>query len=327
MFLSHLKNNLYTSIFNSNTYSVLIIDFEGKFVDANDCFKSYFSYLNEDLIGKSFEITMFHEDVERAILAAKECLKDPNSQVKVYIRKPNVVSGYYIWTHWEISLFYGEDKTPVGFLCIGHDVTLERLMQEQLKDSERKLNAILDSTNHSSILLSPNLTVIYFNRLAFENVQHLCNIDLKVGDSYMQFVKEEDRETFLNYFNLALNGELNKVEWETNHECVDYYETTFYPVFNEEGEIFGVAFNSEDISQKKLAELKILEQNKRLLDIAWSQSHQIRGPLTSIMSIVSLVNSHLVIESKLEAMQYLDDATKKLDQVIREIVDKTNYEK
>lgn len=326
MLKNDIKKLLPSWILNSSTYSVSITDLEGKYIFINEVFYDRFSFVTKDLLGKSFEITMHQDDVEKAIQASQECIKHPDRHVKLYIRKPDIENNTFYWTHWEFSLFHDAEQKPIGILCLGHDVTVERMAQKQLKDSESKLSAILDSTIHSNVFLSPDLKVIYFNRVASEGISKYFNREIKIGDDYLQYVLIEHRTAFLKDFNTALVGQVTKIEWRASFDEDACFETTFFPVYNDQNEILGVAFNTENVSNKKKAELKIKEQNKRLLDIAWSQSHQIRGPLSSIMSIVNLVNSQVDIDSKLEAIQYLDEATKKLDEVIRDIVEKTNLE-
>ncbi len=253
-------------------------------------------------------------------------MNNPGKNVKVYIRKPDIDNATFYWTQWEFSLFHDLDENPIGILCVGHDVTVERMIQKQLEASESKLSAILDSTVHNNVFLCPDLKVIYFNRVAQESVRNYFQKEIKIGDFYLQYVLPEHHDIFLRDFNNALNGHVSKIEWKAYFEDDAFFETTFFPVYNDQNEILGVAFNSENISDKKKAELKIIEQNKRLLDIAWNQSHKIRGSLSSIMSIVTLVNSQVDVDSKLVAMEYPDDATKKLDEVIRNIVEKTNLE-
>jgi PAS domain S-box-containing protein len=323
---SEIKALLPRWILNSSTYSVSITDLEGKYIFVNNVFYERFSFICENFIGLDFNITMHPEDWEKAIQASLECIQNPDKHVKIYIRKPNNDHESFYWTHWEFSLFKDLDHNPIGILCIGHDVTVEKMVQKQLKESQSKLSAILDSTIHSNVCLNPEMKVIYYNRVAQESLKKYFGKEIKVDDSYLDFVLPQHQDLFFKDFKTALNGEVVQVEWEAFFESGIYLRTTFFPVYNENHNIFGVAFNSEDITAKKKDEFKIKEQNKRLLEIAWSQSHQIRGPLSSIMSIVTLVNEQIDLESKLEAMSYLDEATKKLDQVIRDIVEKTDLE-
>jgi PAS domain S-box-containing protein len=166
MLKNDIKKLLPSWILNSSTYSVSITDLEGKYIFINEVFYNRFSFVSDDFIGKSFEITMHQDDVEKAIQASLECIKYPDRHVKLYIRKPDIDNATFYWTHWEFSLFHDLSKNPIGILCLGHDVTVERMVQNQLRESESKLSAILDSTIHSNVFLSPDLKVIYFNRVA-----------------------------------------------------------------------------------------------------------------------------------------------------------------
>lgn len=326
MITSEIEKLIPSWILNSEIYSVTITDLEGKYIYTNKVFHDRFSFITDDFIGKPFEITMHKDDVEKANIAAVECMNNPNKNVQLYIRKPIEIPESYYWTNWEFSLFSDKNNQPVGIMCLGHDVTEEKLVQKKLKESEGKLSAILNSTIHSNVLLNPELEVVYFNRVAAEDMKRYFDKEIKIGDNYLDFVLPTNYQAFLENFNKALKGEVIKVEWKADFKEDSYYETTFFPVLNENNKIFGVAFNTEDISLKKKVELKVIEQNNRLKDIAWSQSHKIRGPLSSIMSIVNLVNSEVDEKSKLEMIQYLDKATISLDNVIREIVEKTNLE-
>jgi signal transduction histidine kinase len=59
---------------------------------------------------------------------------------------------------------------------------------------------------------------------------------------------------------------------------------------DQHGEIIGVTINSSNIDESKRAELLIQTQNKQLLKIAHLQSHQIRGPVATILGLLQLLN-------------------------------------
>lgn len=69
--------------------------------------------------------------------------------------------------------------------------------------------------------------------------------------------------------------------------------------------------------------LKAIEiQNEKLKKIAWTQSHELRGPLTRIMGLTDLVEHDGFKDVTIkDFLNYLNDATSELDQVIREIID------
>lgn len=65
------------------------------------------------------------------------------------------------------------------------------------------------------------------------------------------------------------------------------------------------------------------EQNFRLRDIAWAQTHLVRAPLARILGIVELIEDspQKVIDKKL--LNYLHVSAKELDKVIKGIIDKS----
>ena len=66
----------------------------------------------------------------------------------------------------------------------------------------------------------------------------------------------------------------------------------------------------------------IEEQNRKMMNIAWLQSHKVRGPLTRIMSLVELLaNSDPDKETKV-LLEYLSKSAVELDEII---VDITNH--
>jgi PAS domain S-box-containing protein len=88
----------------------------------------------------------------------------------------------------------------------------------------------------------------------------------------------------------------------------------------------GLVVNSSEISDRVNYITAIEEQNKVLLDIAWMQSHVVRAPLARLMGLVNLLM--LKSEDKKELSEddllvYIQNSAAELDDIIRDIVRKT----
>jgi PAS domain S-box-containing protein len=71
----------------------------------------------------------------------------------------------------------------------------------------------------------------------------------------------------------------------------------------------------------------IEDQNRRLREIAQTQSHQVRGPLASIMGLVQLVEQGLIEAGQERAvLEQVAQAAHRLDEVVRHIVARTEQE-
>ena len=80
----------------------------------------------------------------------------------------------------------------------------------------------------------------------------------------------------------------------------------------------------KDFTEQKKAQLKIIEQNKRLREIAQISSHEFRKPVASILGLVQLFdkeNQHSSFNK--EIIDFLAITANELDAVIHTIVKKT----
>jgi len=110
-----------------------------------------------------------------------------------------------------------------------------------------------------------------------------------------------------------LNDEYHWTHWE------------FSLFKNTEGEPIGILCIGHDITTGKAKESQIVQQNERLKQITWQQSHQVRRHMVNIMGLYNLIKDETVLsfEEKLEQLDLLMKETKELDQIIHSIVERS----
>lgn len=101
-----------------------------------------------------------------------------------------------------------------------------------------------------------------------------------------------------------------------------YAEVTFNSI-SFQGKAATLAI-SQDITEQVNYIQEVERQNKKLQDIAWIQSHKVRGPLATILGLAQLFNHKEIEVDTEEIVQGILQTSIKLDTVIREIVDKTS---
>lgn len=80
---------------------------------------------------------------------------------------------------------------------------------------------------------------------------------------------------------------------------------------------------AKEVTQQKRYVSTIEEQNNRLREIAWLQSHVVRAPLARLMGLIDLINNHQMPESeRKELLKHLIKSANEIDAVIKEINDK-----
>jgi len=130
----------YRDLFEYSLDLIYAVDFDGKFLDANDITLIALGYEYNDFLNSSFEDLLDDEDLTRAYLVSKE-IKKTGKQSEVSEYKIRTSNGDYIYVE-----FYGiplkrEGKT-FGLLGIGKNVTERKKAEQRLTDSEEKFKAI-----------------------------------------------------------------------------------------------------------------------------------------------------------------------------------------
>lgn len=85
-----------------------------------------------------------------------------------------------------------------------------------------------------------------------------------------------------------------------------------------------IIFSIEDLTQEIFQILSIQQQNKKLREIAWTQSHIVRAPVARIMGLIDLLNYEPVTsDNQKQLIDMILSSSNELDEVIKDIVDKT----
>ncbi len=200
-----------------------------------------------------------------------------------------------------------------------------KLVQKNKSQNEVKLRAMFESLTDAYFLLGKHGEIIDFNQVAYQSIKKKYGTRLSSGRTMSGFLNPDSRETFLFHFQNALKGKsmsLEKLKGFINDEKI-WWDCRFVPVINEEGETIGVSYTARDINERKLHELKIMEQKQSLMRIAEIQSHDYRGPVATILGLMSLIESDNYVASK-EYLLMLHNTTKKLDEKIHEVVNLVN---
>ena len=82
---------------------------------------------------------------------------------------------------------------------------------------------------------------------------------------------------------------------------------------------------ANDITEKIEYIKAIEEQNKKLREIAWVQSHVVRAPLARIMGLVSLIQDETIGKDELGViLLYLKESAHEMDEIVKDIVNKSH---
>ena len=163
--------------------------------------------------------------------------------------------------------------------------------------------------------------------------EQFCNIygiapanNLQNYDNWLSFIHPEDKERVEEIIqesnssgkNINFHYRIIRSDGSVRH-IYSYRQIEF----NSQGQPSGAFVVAHDITDE-IAQIARLElQDKQLTEIAWLQSHIVRAPLANILGLCQLVDHDTLDPDTSELFSFIYESSGKLDQVIREIVDKT----
>jgi PAS domain S-box-containing protein len=308
--------------------AVIITDASRKITWVNPGFTKMTGYTSDEAIGKNpGELLQFEKTNQETIGYMREAFAKVRPIRGELLNKGK--RGNEFWVDMDIQPLTDMQGKITGFIAVQSDITEIKFMHDALRKSENKLRAILDSTSEMNVLLDKSCRILSYNRVAAHNVKMLFGRNIGLGELLWDYPLDKMRNELEYNISRAMLGISAKIETELKFEGISFWiEIAFFPVYDNQGELMGVALNGKDIENRKRAELKIEMQNKKLMEIAFAQSHTLRRPIANMLGLWDLLTTEFnsISFDELRVREILDLMGKSIqetDEVIRKIVKAT----
>jgi PAS domain S-box-containing protein len=202
-------------------------------------------------------------------------------EYSILLRNSNVIGAAMEVLMFSFALGDRINSLQINFLKLSQNQNenLEKKIEEktsELKSNQdllikltNDLNAILNNTQQSFLLIDSNYKIVSFNKTAYLNGKILFGRKLKNRESIFSFTVKDLKKDFVLNFKRALNGERSvsqKMIRNQNGE-VNWYEFVYYPAELSNSDKLGVCLNFSDITDRKKAEISLVENEERLRNI------------------------------------------------------------
>ncbi len=193
------------------------------------------------------------------------------------------------------------------------DIHVRKQAELKVKEAYQERVDILESIQDAFFAVDRNWTVTYWNKMA---ETHLGMPKRKVvGKNIWELYPDAARTSFFAHYQRAME------------EGVSVHFQEYYPPLNMwvDVSVFpsptGLSVYFRDITASKNYIRTIEENNRKLMEIAWIQSHQVWAPLARLTGLVHLLRNYP--ENNTDCMDLILASAKELDAVITKIVRKT----
>ncbi|MDQ3290269.1 MAG: PAS domain-containing protein, partial [Bacteroidota bacterium] len=304
-------------ILESITDGFYAIDKNWNFTYVNKEFERLFHCKRKDIMGTSIW-DQFPEST--SLKFYKEYQRAMQEQVKVQFEE--FYPRFNCW--FDVAAYPGADGLTVYF----QDITQRKLAQKKEFEDAQNLNALINNPHALIWSVNRNYQLITANQPFLDIMALRSGKKINKGDSVLYSILDSEiAAKWVELYERAFKGEIYTIEDQifSQDGVLNYVEVSFNPIRDHEGNIVGTGCFSRDITENKRHQLRIQEQNEKLKEIAWIQSHKVRVPVANILGLVNIFNYKNVSDPfNLEVLANLNIVTQDLDKIIREIVNKTN---
>lgn len=240
------------------TDALFIHDFDGNFIDVNNEACKSLGYTREELLGMCITDVDDEIDLEYAKEAWRKTMQ--NEPVTIQTRQIKK-DGSRIPVEIRFGCFEMDGRVCVmGFV---RDISARKLAEEQLLASEKKYKQLFDFSGTGNFLIDSTGKFLDVNKRAAS----LFNTkpDDVVGKTLHDFFSEDKAKQYLRLVNdLIETGESRKYEGTFDIMGTERtFMITDCVIQNNEGKNFAMLSISHDITERKQAELKLEDSEKR----------------------------------------------------------------
>jgi len=266
---------------------ILRIDMSGEIVFSNEYAEQFYGYKHGELLGKPLIGTLIpKKDMEGQSMKRYlgKLLKNPSAHPfneMMNVRK----NGEIVWVAWANDSVLTRDKTMVGLLCVGTDITDRKLMEEALRQREKQYRLLAENVTDVIWGLDADLRFTYISP-SDEVVRGYKRYDV-LGRFLDDFLTPSSRSRFKGALAILEKQGENPAQPPSTTEALEFVcadgstvwlECHLGILLNEDGDKLGIQGVGRDITDRKLAEA-LREDVERMA------RHDLKTPLGAVIGL------------------------------------------
>lgn len=262
------------------------------------------------------------------ILAGSQIVKLLSSIFDSDQWKIEIAKGIFFVLFTAVLLYFAIKKEQNFILNSEKELRMElenniRLIEKSLEEKQR-LAEVIDRINNMVMITDPLGNVIWVNQ-AFTRITGYSLEEVVGRQPNFLHGPKTDPEVQGRIMDSIYQGNFNTFDvLNYNKTGQEYWvEISISAIYNKKNEVIRYISVENVITERKLRDEMIRQQNHMLKKLAWTNSHAIRKPVVSILSLVELSEDAKNLEEIKELHTLIARCAKDLDHIIREAA-KTN---
>ncbi|HMG89486.1 MAG TPA: PAS domain S-box protein [Chryseolinea sp.] len=314
----------YKTLFNSVEEAIYIQDRDGIFMDVNDGACKMYGYNRSELIGRTpaflsaegkNDFNLVGDKIKMALSGTPQTLEfwARRKNGEEFLKEVRVTKGFY----------FGEEI----LISTARDITERKNIEEELRESEQRFRT-LQQASFGGIGIHDKGKIMDCNQ-GLSDITGYSRDEL-IGSDGMRLVAQEWREHAMEKI---LSGAEKPYDVEGVRKDGSRYSLEVQAKnIPYQGKMIRVT-EFRDITERKINEAKIMEQNSRLLSVAedlkrkneqleeFTQivSHNLRSPVGNILTLINFFETSEKAEEKAEYLSLLKESGNTTQQTLNEL--------
>ena len=314
--------NRLSNAFHYSTDAIVLTNKAGINQDINPAFTKMYGYTSEEVIGQSNRIIRSAE-TEASIYKDMwaSLLKNKQWKGEIFNKKKD---GIEIPVYLSITPIY-ENEDLTGYMGLTIDLSDKYRIGKELDLQRHFSESLLSTANSLIVSLDRKGKILMFNKMCEEVLEY--NESEVLGRDWIDiFLPESKKSNLRSVFEQLIDtGRPKHYENEIitksgKSRTVLWSNTTLK---DDDGDAIGTLSIGQDVTEFLILKKKIgrSEQLAVLGQLAAGIAHEVGNPLTSIASLVQLLQRSHDEEDLKEKLDMIMSQTKRISQIIRDLVD------
>lgn len=302
-----MEHNKYQEIFESIPTSLIIVNEEGIINYANSQSENLFGYIQKELIGKDIEILIPSRYRKRHGIYLRQFFSEPSARPMGEGRDLFAMHKNGMEFPVEIALTPLDIMNMRSTLITVIDLSYRKEIEKNLKESEAKLQAIIDNSPDAILIYNEKGEIARMNKEAGRLLHG--NSDIK---KIWDIIPREKRDLFTELLNSVKSGR-KILDWESEIQIsgkkVVPVSMGLYFIF-ENGGLFVQSIR--DISDRVNLRNRIMEyeKNKIIAKMSEGIAHHMGTPLASMLLRTQMLKEDLsempTVDSHIDKLELIE---------------------
>ncbi|MEJ7558354.1 MAG: PAS domain S-box protein [Pedobacter sp.] len=313
----------YSDLFSLSPLPQWVYDIDSlKFLDVNEAAINHYGYTRQEFLAMTIADIRPVNDFSCFVENLKTCITvgiPSKSSVKHLKKNGEIIE---VFVEGNTVCFEGKNARLVMVI----DRTVELRATQAMEDSIARFNIVSKATSDAIWDWDMLTGQMIWN----QGIKDIFGYQTTSFDEswWQSRVHPEDLERVVHKLSRLVERQRTRLSVEYRFQRADgsyccVLDRAFI-LFNNDGKPIRIIGSMQDITERMTHIKAIEDQNAKLKEISWIQAHKVRGPLSSILGLTTLLNEgELLNPEAKELTNYLANAANELDLVLRDIVNKT----